>query len=194
MKTIFAVLLILLTTVSAYGQETMPFITYTVGIPSGDLGDWISETSWYGFEVGSRVFPNDNYSYGFSTGWNLFSEKSTELEQVEGGAVWGTRIREVRVFPLLVNAHYYFGGKRKTRPYVGLNTGVYFISQDTTLGAHYFGDSNAQFGLSPEIGVIAPVGDMGLMLNVKYAYAFEGGATMPFSWFAVNLGFTFPDF
>jgi len=194
MKTIFAVLLILLATVPAYGQDTMPYITYTVGIPSGDFGDWISETSWYGFEIGSRVFQNDNLSYGFATGWSLFSEKSTSLEQVEAGAVWGTSIREVRIFPLLVNAHYYFGRESKARPYVGLNTGVYFISQDTTLGAHYGGDRNALFGLAPEIGVIIPRGNAGIMLNVKYTYAFEGGANMPFSWFAVNLGFTFPNF
>ena len=124
----------------------------------------------------------------------MFSEKTTELQQVEGGAVWGTSIREIRVFPLLVNAHYYFGNENKARPYVGLNTGVYFISQEFTIGAHYFGENNAQFGLTPEIGVIIPKGNSGIMLNVKYVYVFEGGANMDYSWFAVNLGFTFPNF
>ena len=32
MKIICAVLLVLATTVSAYGQEIMPYITYTIGI------------------------------------------------------------------------------------------------------------------------------------------------------------------
>ena len=165
-----------------------------MGIPSGDFGDWVSETSWYGFEVGSRVFSNENFSYGFASGWNTFGEKVSGTTEVESGAITGTSIREIKSFPLLVNAHYYLGREGKTRPYVGLNTGVYFISQGTSLGIYYSGDTNAHFGLTPEIGVLMPVKDAGLMFNAKYVYAFEGGANMAFSWFALNVGFTFPNF
>ena len=194
MKYICAVLLVLLTTTPAVGQEMMPYITYTMGIPSNDFGDWIEETSYYGFEIGSRSFTNDNFSWGFATGWNSFSEKVSGTTQVGSSTISGTSIRKMQTFPLLVSAHYYFGRRNRTRPYVGLNTGVYFISQSASLGVYADGDTNAHFGLTPELGVIIPMGDMGLMLNAKYAYAFEGGGNMAFSWIAVNIGFTFPDF
>jgi len=194
MKTICAVLLVLLTAAPAIGQEMMPYITYTMSIPTGDFADWLEDTSYYGFEVGSRSFTNNSFSWGFATGWNSFSEKRSGTTEVESGAITGTSIREMQTFPLLVSAHYYFGRRNKVRPYLGLNTGVYFISEVTTLGVYADGDTNAHFGLTPELGVIIPVGDYGLMLNAKYAYAFEGGGNRDFTWLAINIGFTFPDF
>jgi hypothetical protein len=194
MKIICAVLLVLLTAAPAIGQDMMPYITYTIGIPTGDFGDWLGETSYYGFEVGARNFTNNNFAWGFATGWNSFSEKTSGTTQVESGAITGTRIREMQTFPLLVSAHYYFGRRNKVRPYVGLNTGVYFISQSSSLGVYADTDTDAHFGLTPELGVNIPVGDYGLMLNAKYAYAFEGSGNMAFSWLAINIGFSFPDF
>jgi hypothetical protein len=194
MKTICAVLLVLLISVPAIGQEMMPYISYTISQPTSDFGDWIGETSYYGFEIGSRSFANNNFSWGFATGWTSFSEKLSGTTQLDSGAITGTSIRSMQTFPLLLSAHYYFGRRTGARPYVGLNTGVYFISYTNSLGVIISGDTNAHFGITPELGIIVPVGDYGLMLNAKYVYALEGGGPMDFTWVALNIGMTFPDF
>ncbi len=179
-------------------QRYMTVLTYNTALPTGNTGDFISEYSWRGFAIEGRRFVQKNLSIGINLGWNIFDEKNGETIHLDNGAVSGTQIRYLNSFPIMVNAHYYFGNRRSFRGFLGLNVGTYAINQRFDIGIWTVNNNNWHFGVAPEIGFIIPAGrQTSVIFSVKYNYAFSsgtplnGGDSNDHSYIGFNLGLAF---
>ena len=198
---IAALLLCLVVVGSLATAQTMTGLTYNVGFPSGNTKNFSGDVSWRGFGIDIRYFSDENLSLGGSFSWNIFDQLSRETIQLESGAVSGTNIRYINSFPFLLNAFYYFQDpRRELTPYVGINTGVYYIIQRFEIGVVAFENDNWHFALSPEAGIVWPVDrNTSILLGFRYNYPFDSGTsiggrennTWPYWGLNVGLGWTY---
>jgi hypothetical protein len=182
MKKIIFILLSLFLVLNVFGQEMMSGLSYNMGMTTGETRDFVEDYSWRGFGFEVRSFRGDNFSVGGSFSWNIFDEKTGEVIQLQNqtGAVSGTQIRTFNSFPLMLNAHYYFGDPSSSiKPYAGLNVGTYYITQRLEIGIFQFEENNWHFGLAPEFGLMFPTYSGSIFfVNARYNYAFKAGRTV----------------
>lgn len=193
---------LLFMSISISAQQFLGVASYSTALGTGNTGDFISDFSYKGFQFEGRTFTNRNWTFGGSFGWNIFDAKLSELIHVEDGNeaadIQGTQLRYINSFPIMVNGHYYFLKRRDpVRPFLGMNVGLYYINQRFELGIYQVEENNWHFGFAPEAGVLIPVGDISIMLNVKYNYALSagkpigGGTDNSHSYLTFNIGLVF---
>ena len=175
---IFALVLLMFGTNYPQKQQWYGAFTYSVSIPTGDTKEFIDEVSWRGVGLDYRYTINHEMTVGLFFGWNVLYERTEEVIDLgtnPPGAISGTQLRTINAFPIMVNAHYYFGERKSIRPYVGLSAGGYYMLQSYEIGIFLWENDQWQWGIAPEAGVVIPVErDFGLILNGKYNYAFTG--------------------
>ncbi|MEE9450829.1 MAG: OmpW family outer membrane protein [Ignavibacteriaceae bacterium] len=205
MKWLYSSILILIITASVSAQS-LGSMTYNVSFPTGKLNDYIDEISWRGIGIEGRWFSNKNISFGLSSGWNVFDQRTNELINIEkdgiSGTISGTQIRTINAVPLLATAHYYTGKRRdQFRFYFGAGAGMYYIKQRLEIGLVAFESDNWHFGLAPEAGVLVSINrDFMMILNTKYNYAFsageplDGGDDNTYAYWGINVGFVWQSF
>ncbi len=190
-------LLLLLPANQAMAQSWLGAATYQVSIPTGDTKDYTNSTSWRGVGMDFRYSVDKSATVGFILGWNVFHErvfKTVELETDNPGTVTGTQDRTINSFPIMLNAHYYFGKRGSTRLYAGLNAGGYIMLQRLSIGVITFQEDRWEWGVAPEVGVLIPTSfDGGFLLSGKYNYAFTGksvlGTDINHSYLTISAGF-----
>jgi outer membrane protein W len=156
------------TTLSAQNIWT---VNYTVGIPLGEMTDYISEISWRGFSVNGNTYITDKVTLGGTMQWHAFYEKyPRNTYELPDGAITSTVWAKMYAMPLLMNARYNFKPEGTFRPYVGLGLGPYYIQQETQVGIFTDNRNNWRFGLAPELGLYYPLGLSDLALHVRVAY------------------------
>ncbi len=205
MKWLYSSILLLIITASVSAQS-LGSMTYNVSFPTGNLNDYIDEISWRGIGIEGRWFSNKNISFGLSSGWNVFDQRTNELINIEkdgiSGTISGTQIRTINAVPLLATAHYYTGKRRdQFRFYFGAGAGMYYIKQRLEIGLVAFESDNWHFGLAPEAGVLVSINrDFMMILNTKYNYAFsageplDGGDDNTYAYWGINVGFVWQSF
>lgn len=194
MKRTAAIILILLMPISAFGKDGLSYITYNISQPSGAMTDIVANPSFKGLEVGYRKFGRRNISLGLMAGWNLFEDRSQGLLTIPNGHVYGTNQTFINTFPIMVNGHYYFGRFNGPRPYLGLNAGTTYIGRKEYLGVYTTEEGNWHLSVAPEIGLILPLEESSLFMNVKYNYAFRSGGSIDYGYWGFNVGFAFSSF
>jgi hypothetical protein len=122
----------------------------------------------------------DRVSIGGSVGWNVFDQKRTELVSIRtddfNGDISGTQFRDFNNFPFMATAHYYIGDTDGTHVYFGGRAGVYYVKQRLEIGTVAFEVKGWQFGVAPEVGLIAPLGySTRFIANVQYNLPFSSG-------------------
>ena len=205
MKWLYSSILILIITASVSAQS-LGSMTYNVSFPTGKLNDYIDKISWRGIGIEGRWFSNKNISFGLSSGWNVFDQRTNELINIEkdgiSGTISGTQIRTINAVPILATAHYYTGKRRdQFRFYFGAGAGMYYIKQRLEIGLVAFESDNWHFGLAPEAGVLVSLNrDITMILNTKYNYAFSageplgGGDNNTYAYWGINVGFVWQSF
>jgi hypothetical protein len=192
MKYIWTIILMLLLCSSVQGQDPWVGLTWDIGFPTGDMEEYIGETSFRGFRIDARYIMQPKLSMGLLWGWNTFHELSDALIEIENGAVSGHQNRAFYVSPIMASTHYYAIDYRRQRfvPFIGLNYGVYWISQVLEIGVLEIEDNDWHFGLAPEIGVAVLMDyDTYFRISGIYNNAFAGGDDI--SWFSLNVGFSY---
>jgi len=180
-----------------YSQKWLGSMTYQISVPMGDTKDFIDKTSFRGVGIDFRYFVQKKTTVGFMFGWNVFDERSygtTEVERDNPGTITGTQQRYLNSFPIMINAHYYFGNKGQIRPYVGINAGGYIMPQELGIGIYSFYESRWEWGAAPEAGILIPANyDAGFIVSGKYNYAFTGvsavGTDINHSYVSASVGF-----
>lgn len=172
-------LLVIVAVGAAQAQySNMTSLSYNFMVPTGKTQDFVSEVGWRGLSFEGRRFVDRQFSVGFTFGWQIFSEKSTDPIQITNGTISGTQIRQMNMFPLMVTAHYYFSKDREEiRPYVGTGVGLTYIDQRWDLGVYSLNTYNWHFTLAPEVGAIIPLGDVDGIIGATYMYGFDSGST-----------------
>ena len=191
----FALLLVLASSVEAKAQHWWWQFSYNMGATAGETKDYIDEFSFRGVGFQGRKFMNfqNQWSLGFDLSWQVFNETSTGTTVVNEelrSAVSGTAFNYINAFPVLFNAHYYFGSQRRgtSTGFVGLNTGLYYMEQRTEAGLFAITQDTWHFGLAPEVGVGIPAGQSFLTLTARYNWtAKSDGLDYQFWTFALGM-------
>ena len=175
MKLISTIILIVVLSFAAYGQEYMTTLTYTMAAPAGETTSFIEETSYLGLSFDGRKFVLPFISVGFYTGWQVFYEQGNAPLEVNQGTISGNQYRYMNVFPIMLNTHLYIGPDQCIRPYVGINAGAYFTWKRLNIGVLTAEEKKWVLGFAPEVGMTVPIGDVHINFSAKYNYAMAPG-------------------
>ena len=179
--TAFAAVFFLGTTVDSSAQNALTTLTYNVSGATGDMKDFVGDTSWLGFQLKGSYFKTENVAFGLSFGWQVFDENTDKTigfnRDNVSGHVSGFQTRYVNAFPVMGGVQYFFGKSRGVRPYVGLEAGFNYIIQRFDLGITSQKEERFHFAFSPEVGVIVPAGfNSFFSLAGRYDHAFKAGS------------------
>ena len=167
-------------------------VNYAVGIPLGDTREFISNTSFRGFNFEFGRFFTEEISVGFLFAWSVFNESfPRDTYELEDITLTGTLYRYINAFPLMAVGRYHFNPESKFRPYLGLASGAYVINKVSDFGVHRFENKNWHFGLAPDVGLIYELSQEAFLnLGSRYNYAFKSGGDTH-SWVSVHAGVSF---
>lgn len=177
MKLLYAFMILILLSISAFGQEYMTSLTYTISVPNEDTQQFIDNTSFLGLSFDARKFVLPFWSIGIHLGWHVFYNKTDQLIELENGSVSGLQYRHVNSFPIMLNSHIFIGGEQCLRPYVGINAGAYYTWKRFEMGMILLEEKKWQWGVAPEAGFTIPLGDVHLNFSGKFNYAIKPGTS-----------------
>ena len=194
MRTILAVFLVLVLCAGAVNAADMiGVVTYDVSFPLGDTKDFIDNESWRGIGLEGRWLVTDKIALGVSWHWNTFYEKTDELIDINNGHVSGNQYRILYTTPLMATAYWYPNSpldKPRYMPYLGIGLGTIWTKERLEIGVVAFEDSAWHFGLTPEAGLMIPIGYYtDFFTSVRYNYAFKSGDSPEYQWWSLNVGF-----
>ncbi len=197
MKLISTLILVVVLSFAAFGQEYMTTLTYNISAPAGETTQFIESPSYLGLSFDGRKFIVPFISVGFYTGWQVFYEQSNMPLNVDKGSISGKQYRYINSFPIMLNAHLYIGPDQCIRPYVGINAGAYFIWKRLNIGVLQAEEKKWVLGFAPEVGMTVPIGDVHINLGAKYNYALPPGESEyyeepdPLQYVSFHIGFAY---
>lgn len=189
-----ALLICLTTLVNAQSKTSL---TYSMGFPTGDLGDFISKTSFRGVTVDFRQLVKDNVGLGLSFGWNVFyEERAFDTYEIGTVALSGKQWRYSNNFPMLASFDYYMTQGQRVNPFVGLGTGVIYTRRNTDMNLYTLEQEAWNFALQPQIGIeIDNNISSSFTVILKYYNGFPAGDLEEAqSYLALNVGWTFKSY
>ena len=168
---------------------------YQIGFGMGDLGDYISKTSFRGAVFDYQKNMTSNISVGLELAWNTFYEDMEYGTYTDGTvSLSGKQFRYSNMFPMLATVEYYFISEGPVKPYFNLGLGTMFTIRTTDMGTWRLEDKVWQFALKPELGLIYEAGlNTSLKLEAKYYTGF-GSSLETQSFLAISTGFVFTIF
>lgn len=195
MKYILLFVTALIISASSYAQGLYT-LNYTMGFGIGSTSEYINSPSFRGMTFEGRGFITDNVSLGGLFNWTAFYEglDGATFTQ-ENATLTGKQYRYINAFPLLFQAHYYLQtDSYAPRVYLGVGTGAYKMVRRTNIGVWTHEYNAWQYGVSPEVGMLFPVGmDSQFNLSVRYHYVVKAKDTTDYSWFGLSVGFAWGD-
>lgn len=162
---------------------------YQIGFGMGDLGDYISKTSFRGAVFDYQKNMTSNISVGLELAWNTFYEDmGYDTYTVDTYSLSGKQFRYSNMFPMLATVEYYFISEGPLKPYFNLGLGTMYTKRNTDMGIWSLEDKVWQFALKPELGLIYEVGmNASVKLEAKYYTGF-GSSLETQSFFAISTG------
>lgn len=194
-KILFIISLCFITIGASYAQSSTT-ISYSVGIPVGDLSDYISNASWRGVTLDFRKMINPNIGVGFSTGWNVFYENMGRgTYTVDNQSLTGKQYRYSNHFPIYINPTYYLKPDATVNPFFSLGIGTIYTLRNTDMNLYTWEQESWGFALAPEFGVQYSLGEgtgAAFTVSGKFNHAFKAGdINTSQSFFTLNVGFSF---
>ncbi len=157
---------------STWLDEWLMNINFGVGMPAGDLSDFLDgETSYRDMSIELKRVIGDHFAVGGRLGWAGFYQKFDRTTyEFPGGAVTSSVFNYMYIVPIQAVANYFPLADAPVQPYVGLGFGVFSNTRKTDLGLYGIDNNDWRMGITPEIGVVVPLGDAGWGLEAKYSY------------------------
>lgn len=177
----------------AVGQSNTT-LSYSVGIPVGDLGDFIQKMSWRGVSLDYRKMINPNVGVGFSAGWNVFYEAmDRDTYTIDNQSLTGKQYRYSNHIPLYINPTYYLKPGETINPFFSLGIGTIYTLRNTDMNLYTWEQEAWGFALAPEVGLHYNIDDAAAFtITGKLNYGFKSGdLNSDQSFFTINVGFTF---
>ena len=182
----------LLMTGKSYGQQdSYMSVQYSVSIPMGDMGEYISKTSWRGILIEYRGYVTSNLFVGIDAGWNVFSEKKDYDTYTQGTeSLTGIQYRYQNQVPLLATIDYLFSADKELKPYVGFGIGTMYSERSTDMNLYRLKLNSWQFALKGEVGLLYEVSyTSSVKFAVKYYTGFKNNTfESNQSYLSINLG------
>jgi outer membrane protein len=193
MKRIFFIALFSVFALAAFSQSSLTALQYSVGFGTGDMHEYIGNTSWRGFTIDYRNMVQSNIGVGVDLGWNVFYEEMPDaVYEYENVTYAGKQWRYSNHFPALLAADYYVRKGEMVSAFAGLGLGVMYSLQNTNMGTYTFEKDAWHFALRPELGLIIEASPgASLMVASKYYYGFKAGDLPAQGYVTVNVGLVF---
>ncbi|MDZ7635178.1 MAG: hypothetical protein U5L72_12435 [Bacteroidales bacterium] len=176
-----------------YSQGSMVALQYSVGFGTGDMHDYIGNTSWRGFTFDYRGMVQSNIGVGVDMGWNVFYQEMPDaVYEFQNITYAGKQWRYSNHFPVLLAADYYVRQGEMVSAYAGFGMGIMYSLQNTDMGTYTFEKDAWHFALRPELGLLVEAAPgTSLTLASKYYYGFKAGDLPAQGYLTVNVGFVF---
>lgn len=195
MKKLLIITFLSLCTVGLLQAQSTTSITYSIGLPTGDLQDFIKPASFRGINFDFQKMVQPNVGVGLSLGWNVFyDELSYDTYTVDNVSLSGKQWRYSNMFPMLLSTAYYLKPGEQMNPFVGLGIGTIYTIRNTDMNLYTLEQEAWNFALVPTVGVLIQANDVtSFHVSAKYNYGFQAGSelTNAQSYISLNVGFTF---
>ena len=190
----YTLAILLISAVTMLQAQSNTYMTYSMGFGMGDLGNFISKTSFRGAAIDYRKLVQPNVGVGFNLGWNVFYEDKAFDTYTSGTeSLSGRQFRYSNHIPMLLNADYYLNPGEKVSPFIGLGTGVMYSRRNTDMNLYTVQEEAWNFTLCPEIGVQFNSNiSSATTIMLKYYYGLKAGELDEAqSYLALNVGIVF---
>lgn len=178
---------------AGFGQDRVE-VAYSIGFGTGDVGDFISNTSFRGFSFDYRHHINPNIALGAHLGWNTFyQEQPSATYTIDNESLTGKQYRYSNNFPMLVTGSYFFRPDDTISPFAALGVGTMYTRRNTDMNVYTVEQEAWNFALQPEVGVYFQTADLfAIVASLKYRHGFQAGDfNEDQSYLSINLGFAF---
>jgi hypothetical protein len=185
---------LMLASIVSNAQENFFSVTYGMGLPTAETGDFIDDYSWRGVNLEWKKMVKSNVGVGFTTGWNVFDDYVNKGSYTDGTTTYtANQYRYINVFPVMANVTYYLDPDASVIPFGTIGAGTYRILQRNEFGPLLIEEKNWHFGFYPEVGVILPTyGSVDFFFSTRYNYAFKAGdARWDQSYLGFNIGISY---
>ena len=146
-------------------------LNYNIGIPIGEFNEYIGIASFRGMNIQLDYYMSDKLSIGGSIGWNgFYQKKDRESYYRDNVALNGVRYNYLYQLPLYLKVQYILNDERSIMPYIALSAGAHYIEQETYIGYVGIADEFWKFGVAPEVGALALLGQSGWHFKLAAAY------------------------
>jgi len=192
MKKILFLSLALLTLQLVYGQRGYTSLTYSIGLPTGSLSEYIDDVSYRGMTAEFYWHVKKSLDAGLEVGWNVFySKEDSKAYTSETASISGVQFRYTNAVPILAAARWRLM-TGNLEPYVGAGVGTSSINRSTDFGLYRISNNSWQFCVRPEAGIMFKLGDtFGATAGIKYYANFENDKLEGQTYFTGNVGFVF---
>lgn len=195
MKKILAIsAFLVLVFASNANSQSLTTIAYSMGLGTGDQGDYASTFSGRGFTLDYRKLVQPNLGVGVYGGWNVFyDERPYDTYTVENISVSGKQYRYVNSVPLMVAADYYLSPGDDLNPFIGLGVGTIYNERATDMGIYRVNQEAWSFGFTPQVGFIYSLNRYaGISVAAKYNMGLAAGDFDAMqSYLSFNIGYVF---
>ncbi|RIW15176.1 OmpW family protein [Algoriphagus lacus] len=179
---------------SVANAQSLTTTSYSMGLATGDMGDYTSNFSGRGFTLDYRKMVQPNLGVGFYTGWNVFyDERPYDTYTIDNRTVSGKQYRYVNSFPIMVATDYFIKPGEDFNPYVGLGVGTIYTERATDMGIYRFTQDAWSFAFTPQVGFLYSLSRYaGINFSAKYNLGLAAGdfeSTQ--SYVSFNIGYVF---
>jgi len=195
MKKLFIIAALSVCTVGMIHAQSITSVTYSIGLPTGDLKDFIQPASFRGINFDFQKLVQPNIGVGVSVGWNVFYDAlEYDTYTIENVTLSGKQWRYSNHVPVLLSTAYYLKPGENINPFVGLGIGTIYTLRNTDMNLYTLKQEAWNFALQPSVGVLIMANDVTTFhLSAKYNYGFKAGNELDNaqSYISLNVGFTF---
>lgn len=174
--------------------QSLTTTSYSIGVPTGDLGDYISNVSGRGITFDYRKLVQPNVGVGFYVGWNVFyAEKPYDTYTLNNQSISGKQFRYTNSAPFMFATDYYLKPGNDFNPFIGAALGGVYTQRATDMGLYRWEEDAFSFGVTPQIGFYYKIKTFAaLSVAAKYnvvtkAGDFDAGQ----NYLSINIGYLF---
>lgn len=175
-------------------SQSLTTVSYSMGLATGDLGDYVSTFSGRGFTLDYRKMVQPNIGVGLYTGWNVFfDERPYDTYTIDNRSLSGKQFRTVNSFPIMFATDYYLKPGEDLNPFIGLGVGTIYTERATDMGIYRLTQDAWSFAFTPQVGFYYSVNRYsGISLAAKYNLGLAGGDfDTTQSYLSFNIGYMF---
>jgi opacity protein-like surface antigen len=178
----------------AQGQNIY-MLEYPIAFGVGDLGDFIDEPSFRGFNFGYRYLVDEEVAIGMDIGWQTFYEDRESATYTDGTqSITGKQYRYMNMFTASAQVDKVFAPGSDLRPFVGIGAGTSYARRTLDMGQWSLEKDPWQFMLQPEAGVsLYLTNGNAVLLSANYYWSFETKQLEAQNFLSLNIGYAFGD-